>query len=196
MDEADTSCWCSNMTLSSAEEMKSPQSRGRSNGLTQKGHFLVLSQLIHNHTFDTCSQKSGFAVLVQSPGWKELQDCFSWWLMPSSPWHEMHKTDINTEPSVDQMWMELLPDPTEMVGGLPACSLASVLLKPTLPCALWMWLGKGSQLKSSLNNFTSWQNSAPLRNPKHTHSYCLKWLAILFHRMQTKTFLLKTFHNI
>lgn len=64
MDGADTSCWCSNMTSSSSEKMKSPQSRGRSNGLTQKGHFLVLSQLIHHHTFDTCSQKSGFAITV------------------------------------------------------------------------------------------------------------------------------------
>lgn len=64
MDGADTSCWCSNMTSSSSEKMKSPHSRGRNNGLMQKGHFLVLSQLIHHHSFDTCSQKSGFAIIV------------------------------------------------------------------------------------------------------------------------------------
>lgn len=132
MDGSDTSCWCSNMTPSSSENLKSPQSRGRSNGLMQKGHFLVLSQLIHHHTFDTYSQKSGFAVIVQSPGWKEQKDCFPWWLMPSSPWHEMHKPDINSEPRVDQMQRKLLPDPTEISGGLPACSFASVVLKPTL----------------------------------------------------------------
>lgn len=61
MDGADTSCWCSNITPSSSEKMRSPHNRGRSNSLTQKGHFLVLSQLIHHHTFDICSQKSGFA---------------------------------------------------------------------------------------------------------------------------------------
>lgn len=170
MDGTDTSCWCSNMTPSSSEKMKSPQSRGRSNGLTQKGHFSVLSQLTHHHTFDTCSQKCGFAMIVQSPGWKELQVCFPWWLMSSSPWHEMYKSDINTEPPVGQMQRELLPDPTETFGGLPACSFAPVLFKPALPCALWTWLGKGSWLQSPLN-FKSWQNSVPLSYPKHIHSY-------------------------
>lgn len=185
MDGADTSCWCSNMTPSSSAKMKIAQSRGRSDGLTQKGHFLALSQLIHHHTSDTCSQKSGFAIIVQSPGWKELQDCFPWWLMPSSPRHERHKSDIDTEPPVSHMQRELLPDPIEMFGGLPACSFACVLFKLTLPCALWRWLGMSRQLQSPLN-FKSWLNSVPLRYFKHIHSYCHKWLAILSHRMQSK----------
>lgn len=97
----------------------------------------------------------------------------------------MHKSDINTEPPAGQMKRELLPDPTEMFGGLPACSFASVLFKPTLPCALWRWLGKSSQLQTPLN-FKSWLNSVPLRYPKNNHSYCHKWHAILPHRIQSK----------
>lgn len=64
MNGTDTSCWCSNMTPSSSEKMKSPQSSSRRNGLTQKGHYLLVSQLTHHYNFDTCSQKSGFAIIV------------------------------------------------------------------------------------------------------------------------------------
>lgn len=98
----------------------------------------------------------------------------------------MHKSDISTEQPADQMQRELFPDSTEMSGALPPCSFLSVLLKLTLSCAFLGKLGKGSWLPSPLN-FTSWQSSVPLRHPKHTHSYCHKWLAIILpHRMQSK----------